>query len=561
MASAAPGSALSQFVARAGELYSLPAVAMKVLELTDSPKVDVRALKQCIENDPALTTRILRVVNSSLFGLPREVSDLNQALALLGIKPLKLLVLGFSLPDNMFAGVEAEVLGRYWRRALTRGVAARELCDALWRRDGDEAFIAGLLRDVGVLVLIRDLGEPYIRFLDRVYAEQRELSSLERDSLGFTHVELSARLLDCWHLPDSIVHAVGESQNSEPNPKLSEREQRLASVVRLADLLTAVVVDRRREALTQLMQFVQKQFGWSNNQVAALVSGLDAKVAQLADVLSLSLPGDASYAEVLNAAQRQLASAAESAIPDVVRADRARKAAARDGDEDFDELYRQTMSLTAAMQEFLTAGANGHVSAKGNAATAPRPEPDAPRNRADAARGISRPTFAAAAAQPTAVVVDTNLAGRLSAAVAACRTARQPLSLVIVAIDRLGELAFALGPDNLPKAAELTAAICKKTDHPDLECLSVGDGAWAVLLPDCDRNQAVTLASDIVTTVHRLGQSRGDAWAKLSTSAGVATVSLPPRNFAPSNLVEKASRCLYGAQASGGDVVKSIEIY
>jgi HD-like signal output (HDOD) protein/GGDEF domain-containing protein len=537
-------------------LYSLPAVAMQVLELTDSPKVDVRALKRCIENDPALTTRILRVVNSSLFGLPREVSDLNQALALLGIKPLKLLVLGFSLPDSMFAGVEAEVLGRYWRRALTRGVAARELCDALWRRDGDEAFIAGLLRDVGVLVLIRDLGEPYIRFLDRVRAEQRDLSSLERDSLGFTHVELSARLLDCWNLPDSIVSAVGESQNSEPNPKLSEREQCLASVVRLADLLTAVVVDRRREALTQLMQFVHNQFGWANDQVAALVAGLDAKVSQLADVLSLSLPGEASYAEVLNAAQRQLASAAESAIPDVVRADRARKAAARDGDEDFDDLYRQTMSLTAAMQEFLTD--SGNVAAPTNSPAVS----DAPRNRADAPRGIARPTFAAAAAQPTAIVVDTNLAGRLSAAVAACRTARQPLSLVLVAIDRLGELAFALGPDNLPKAAELTAAICKKTDHPDLECLSVGDGAWAVLLPDCDRNQAVTIASDIVSTVHRLGQSRGsDAWAKLSTSAGVATVSLPPRNFAPSNLVEKASRCLYGAQASGGNVVKSIEIY
>jgi HD-like signal output (HDOD) protein/GGDEF domain-containing protein len=553
---AAAGAPLDQFVARAGELYSLPAVAMKVLELTDSPKVDVRALKLCIENDPALTTRILRVVNSSLFGLPREISDLNQALALLGIKPLKLLVLGFSLPDNMFAGVEAEVLGRYWRRALTRGVAARELCDALWRREGDEAFIAGLLLDVGVLVLVRDLGEPYIRFLDRVCAEQRDLVVLERESLGFDHVSLSARLLDRWNLPESIVQAVAESQNAEPNPKLAEREQRLASVVRLADLLTAVVVDRRREALAQLMQYVRKQFGWTNEQVAALVNDLDVKVTQLADVLSLSLPGGASYAEVLNAAQRQLATAAESAVPDVVRADRARKAAAREGDEDFDELYRQTMSLTAAMQEFLTEGP------RTNAASATSAETETPRKRADAPRGIARPTFAAAAVQPAAIVADAIFAGRLSAAASACRTARQPLSLILVAMDRLGELAFALGPDNLPKAAELTAAICRNVDHPAVESLAVGDGVWAVLLPDCDRNQAVKLASDIVSTVHRLGQSRGsDAWAKLSTSAGVATVSLPPRNFAPSNLVDKASRCLYGAQASGGNVVKSIEIY
>ena len=99
---------------------------MEVLQLTDNPQVDTRALKECIENDPALTGKILRVVNSSLFGLSREISDLNQALALLGTKPLKLLVLGFSLPGGLYAGIEARTLARYWRRTLTKAVAARE---------------------------------------------------------------------------------------------------------------------------------------------------------------------------------------------------------------------------------------------------------------------------------------------------------------------------------------------------------------------------------------------------------------------------------------------------
>ena len=103
---------LDRLATRAGQFYSLPSVAMKVLELTNNPQVDARALKDCIENDPALTGKILRVVNSSLFGLSRGVSDLNQAIALLGTKPLKLLVLGFSLPPALFAGVAGDVLGR-----------------------------------------------------------------------------------------------------------------------------------------------------------------------------------------------------------------------------------------------------------------------------------------------------------------------------------------------------------------------------------------------------------------------------------------------------------------
>src|SRR5687768_15634427 len=90
-------STLDRIVDRCGRLYSLPVVAMRVLELTTSPTVNVKALKDCIENDPALTSKVLRVVNSSLFGLSREVTNLNQALALLGTTPLKLLVLGFSL--------------------------------------------------------------------------------------------------------------------------------------------------------------------------------------------------------------------------------------------------------------------------------------------------------------------------------------------------------------------------------------------------------------------------------------------------------------------------------
>src|SRR5688572_13728726 len=77
---------LSFFVHRTRQIYSLPAVALEVLELTDHPRVDCRKLKQCIEHDPALVGKILRVVNSSLFGRCGYVSDLNQALALLGIK-------------------------------------------------------------------------------------------------------------------------------------------------------------------------------------------------------------------------------------------------------------------------------------------------------------------------------------------------------------------------------------------------------------------------------------------------------------------------------------------
>src|SRR5437764_3227847 len=178
---------VQQFVERTGQLYSLPAAAAQVLRLADEPQLDRHAIKQCLEGDPALVVRILRVVNSSLFGPPRQVTELNQALTLLGIRPLKMLVLGFSLPKELFAGLEAEVLERYWRQTLVKAVAVREISERLWRVPGDEPFLAALIQDIGMLALIQQLGPSYERLLAHVQSAGGSLIECELDTLGFDH--------------------------------------------------------------------------------------------------------------------------------------------------------------------------------------------------------------------------------------------------------------------------------------------------------------------------------------------------------------------------------------
>ena len=175
--------ALGRLASRACQLYTLPGVAMQVLQLTSNPTVDTRALKECIEADPALTAKVLRVVNSSLFGLSRAVSDMSQALALLGIKPLKLLVLTFSLPHGLFADVGAATLGWYWRHTLTKAVAAREIGRIVGSSSGDEAFTAALLQDLGVLLLLQELGQSYLDVLEKVIAEGGDLSAAEIEDI------------------------------------------------------------------------------------------------------------------------------------------------------------------------------------------------------------------------------------------------------------------------------------------------------------------------------------------------------------------------------------------
>ncbi len=227
-------SAIDELVGRARSLYSLPVVAAEVIQLTSNPKVDTRALKECIETDPALTVKILRVVNSSLFGLSREVCDLNQALALLGTKPLKLLVLGFSLPENLFSEVAREQLDWYWSTTLARAVAAREISEQLFDRPGDDAFLAGLLQDLGVLVLLGELKEPYANFLSSVINQQADLQSLELDSLGFDHLELTGALLEHWNMPELLVRSISEPRNVAHLVKSEAGHAELARILHLS---------------------------------------------------------------------------------------------------------------------------------------------------------------------------------------------------------------------------------------------------------------------------------------------------------------------------------------
>jgi len=529
---------IEQLLGRARQLYSLPAVAMEVLELTNNPTVDARALKQCIENDPALTGRLLRVVNSSLFGLPREVSDLNQALALLGTKPLKLLVLGFSLPLGLFEGISAELLAHYWRHTLTKAVAGREIAETIWNTPGDEAFLAGLLQDLGVLLLIGELGEPYARLLEKTYGEGTDLARLETQAMGFDHVELSARLLESWGLPESLACAVRQRETGAMSPT----QRALLRIVRLAELAARLLADGRTEALAELLALGKQYHDVSPEQIDLLVASLQEKVEQLANVLSLQMPGALDYSEILARAHRQLSEVALAAAVEL---------AVHPADADTEAASDELASLSAAVARFAHDGL---------APVGSRPKPQT--TTAAAKPQAATPRQPKARPQPTGTIgLPEELLVPLEAAVAACRHSRRPLSLLLVEVGwQHGATAGGAPARDVIQPAVM--AMCRALDHPYVRCLPYRELGGAVILADCDRSAAVALGNQIVRDARsRLGEVLGEVSREAHLAAGTASVALPPKNFPARDLLEAADRCLYGSHTSGGGVVKSIEIY
>ena len=557
-----PANHLDRLVARARQFYTLPAVAMKVLELTNNPQVDTHALKECIENDPALTTRVLRVVNSSLFGLSREVSDLNQALALLGSKPLKLLVLGFSLPSGLFAGVAAATLGWYWRRTLTKAVAAREISESVWRQPGDEAFIAGLLQDLGMLLLIQELGSPYIDFVEKVRSRGEDLLALETEAMGFNHTALTARMLDHWGFPDALVRSVHAEAEEPSHDSLSAAERRagilacqsrrLQEIIHLADLVTWLLTDCHSQVLPQVLSIGKEEHELSSAQLHDLVETLEHKVRQLADVFSLQLPRGLDYRDVLVQAHAQMAEVAASAAEDLIRYERSQSqpaAAIR-------ILPDEMQLLSAAVAQFSPSPAEPALGAA-EAVEAAWPRAGG-SGKAAVAEAPARPLHAGRTATAEA---DPGLIAQLAAAVSTCRQCRSPLSLLLVELAHTEDLLITLGPDGFDKLLCSLHTACREVDHPCPTCLPYGEAGFAVILPDCERQTAVRLGNSLIDRVRRAcSHRRSRRQPGPSLAVGAATASLPPKNLPPNDLLDAAERCLYGSHASGGAVVKSIEI-
>ncbi|MGH1460433.1 MAG: HDOD domain-containing protein [Neptuniibacter sp.] len=205
-------STLQDYVANIGCLPTPPAMYKQLTDAINSEVSSLAAISEIVEQDPAIVAQIMKQVNSAYFGIGRTISSLKDAITLLGIRNIRSIALSYQLNSQFSAG---EGWDRFsFERMNQRSLLVARLAQAISRRAGaskyiqDQAFLAGLLHDLGVLIMASHDPQQYRKLIAYSVKKQKPIYLVEKAAYGFFHGEVGAALLALWNLSPQVVEAV-----------------------------------------------------------------------------------------------------------------------------------------------------------------------------------------------------------------------------------------------------------------------------------------------------------------------------------------------------------------
>ncbi len=291
---------LESAVSRLGDLPTLAPVAMEVLRLADDENSSMNDIAKAISTDPGLTVRLLRLANSAAYSRGKEITNLNVAAMLLGMQTLKMVTLGFTLVADMDPGeLDTSIV---WRRGLASAVLARHFASNIDPDLVDDAFVAGLLSNVGKLALAEE--PAYVAAVQENGPWLRPAQ--EERMFGLTSDEVTAEILKGWGLPNVLVDAV-RHRNA---PSGDENKGELASVLQVSDdaarLILAEDDSDRANALDSLTTSAATNLGMTIGQVEVAIQELGSELDEIAKSFDLEAINHTPVDELVRSAQTHL---------------------------------------------------------------------------------------------------------------------------------------------------------------------------------------------------------------------------------------------------------------
>jgi putative nucleotidyltransferase with HDIG domain len=272
---------IPQIFDKLGQLPAMPAVVQEVINSFDDPHLEVDKLAAKISQDQGLAARVLRIANSSFYGLSRQVASIHDAVVVLGFGNIRSMAMAAGFV-HAFSHTSPGLFDRkqFWRHSLRVAACARVLAKCC-RQNQETAFTAGLLHDIGLLVLDTCLHKPFNTVLERLSKKGGDLHQLEQEMLGFDHAVVGAEMAKRWNFP-ALIQQVIQSHHLAG----VETDKVLTCIVHLSNVLVRALDTGASEGelLPRLPPGLCARFGLLPETLQACLPEIEQMVAS-ADLL------------------------------------------------------------------------------------------------------------------------------------------------------------------------------------------------------------------------------------------------------------------------------------
>lgn len=303
-----PSPEILEKILHSDTLPTLPAVALEILNLTADTDVDLRQVAKTLSQDASLTAKVLKFVNSPMFGFPQKIGTLAQAVSILGSDALRCLLLTFTLvnPGNRPAKSNFEY-ERFWERSLATASAARLIAREVPGIHQEEAFFSGLLSNIGEVFLAQVFHDTYVADARDIPGEPAEFCRREIEICGIDHGEAGAIVAVSWRIPDYFAHVMRHHSAPQHAPVMEGKHRRLVEIVHLAEMIADMFyASRPVEIRDQFLERSRELLGVGDDLFKELAAKVHRIVESAAAQLGIRIQLERSLDDILQQALQRV---------------------------------------------------------------------------------------------------------------------------------------------------------------------------------------------------------------------------------------------------------------
>jgi diguanylate cyclase (GGDEF)-like protein len=291
-----------------GDLPTLPGIAMKILEVVKKDESNLQEIGEVLSMDPPLSAKVLQMINSPFYGLPREITSVPHAVNLLGIDTVKNLALSFTLVRSFQAekqnGFDYEA---FWKNSLTSAVFTKLVAKKILPAAAEEAFFLGLIHNIGILALFQCMPDQYNLVLRE---KERNLTShieAENQILGLDHAEVSAYLVEAWGLPDSFSVPIRHHHLPEDYNRENQEFAVLAQILHLSSIFVDFLNLPDKTVLLGLYESYARQYAILEEMPPEeITEQIEAQTRNVFPLFEIKMQAEMNYLEMMELARKEL---------------------------------------------------------------------------------------------------------------------------------------------------------------------------------------------------------------------------------------------------------------